>query len=140
MARTWVITWEGEVYREVSLTLAECERVCDLTQQSWIALSPISSPKALGACIAVFMERNGHNAEEQWAKLREMSPLPLLRAVSWEEEDRPEEYDVPEGKVPIPVGKGSASKRKSTTTRSSSTTETSGPPGSPSDAPSETSD
>lgn len=141
--RTWAITHEGEVYREVDLTLNECEKVCAITGQSWEALTPTASPTALIAVLAVFLERKGSDISDTMAKLRELPAVELLRGVEWtDEEDRPEEYEIPEGKVPMGRGKaGTASEASSTTTSSSSTggTATAGRRTSRSGTPSETS-
>jgi hypothetical protein len=120
--RTWAITHEGEVYREVDLTLNECEKVCAITKQSWDGLTPFDSPSAYKAVLAVFLARKGNDIDETMDKLGELSAHELLSGFEWtDDEDRPEEYEVPEGKVPMGVGKaGTESEASSTTTSSSS--------------------
>lgn len=133
---TWKITYEGEVCREADLTLGECEDIISLASaqarargeepESWDTLNPLYSPRALACVLAVYLARDGRDLSECLDEVKQRKGLELLRLVERDVDDRPEGYDVPDGKLPIPLVE--ASEASSTTSSSSEPSDSDGAP------------
>lgn len=127
----WQIAWEGEAVAEGDLTLDEIDTICDLANIAWVELHPLRRPKHLRAIVAVLKARSGANARDVFNELGSMKGGDALARINETPDDLPTMY---ENGLPK-AGDGPA-----TTGSSGAPSSTAGPPTSPDDSDSGTSD
>jgi hypothetical protein len=132
----WRLNFEGEVFREEDLTIEECERVVAITDTPWTALQPTASPTALVAVLAVFLARKGKDVAATMVELRKRSAVELLKCVDWGKDDLPSDWELDDGKLPVP--KEAEPEPSSTTSSSSELSDSDGTPTESVAAPDET--
>lgn len=132
--KKWRLTYEGEVYDEGALTMAECETIEEFLGLSWLIINPVrSSKQARGVLAVLHAARSGRDRGEVFAELGAMSAERfLVDCLSMVETDIPGSFV--DGFPPV------ATAARSTDTSSGSTGRRStGPRRSPDSSPSETS-
>lgn len=91
----WKLTYDGEVYREVDLTLAQAEAIEEKTGTTWRVLNPLHSAKHAKVVLAVCLsERKGLDygvAEKIAAALKIDEFLEMYEVDNVD--DLPSEYD-----------------------------------------------
>lgn len=91
----WRIEFEGEVYREGSLTLELCERIEEATGKSWVFIDPLNSAKQARVVLEVcHADRTGLPIEEVRKTVAGLTVDKFLATYKKveEEDDRPTEY------------------------------------------------
>lgn len=120
---SWTVTWEDHTYRETDLTIAEAEKIVEMTGESWLTIHPLRSPRHLAVIIAVLGERQGCDYHATLAKVRAMPVAEALELQGEEDaDDLPYEYA---GGLPLAGG------GPGTAGSSGAPNDTDGPPPSP---------
>lgn len=91
----WVLTFDGQVYREADLTIDEAERMEDATSTSWRFLNPLRSARHARVILqTLLVTREGLSVEAAAAKVRAIKVNDYLDLLSEEADDAdlPTEY------------------------------------------------
>jgi hypothetical protein len=91
----WVLTFDGQVYREADLTIDEAERIEEAAVTTWRQINPIRSAKHARAILETFLvTRAGLPADAAKAKVGALKVNDFLDLITVEEEDAdlPTEY------------------------------------------------
>lgn len=84
----WVLTFDGQVYREADLTIDEAERIENITQTTWRSINPIRSAKHARAILETFLVTRAGLAPDVAAKtVGDIKVNDYLDLLSHEEED-----------------------------------------------------
>jgi hypothetical protein len=84
----WVLTFDGQVYREADLTIDEAERMENASNTTWRFINPLRSAKHARVILSTFLvTRGGMSAEEATAKVGALKVTDFLDLYSDEEED-----------------------------------------------------
>lgn len=84
----WILTFDGQVYREADLTIDEAERIENATQTTWRSINPIRSAKHARAILETFLVTRGNlSAEAAAAKVGALKVNEYLDLLTTEEED-----------------------------------------------------
>lgn len=100
----WVLTFDGQVYREADLTIGEAEQIENLTSSTWRVINPLRSAVHARAILQTLLtSREGVAAEVALDKVRGLKVNDFLDMLSQEEDDAdlPTQFD--EG-FPQPAG------------------------------------
>jgi hypothetical protein len=92
----WVLTFDGQVYREADLTIDEAERIENATQTTWRSINPVRSAKHARAILETFLiTRANLSADEASKKVGAIKVNDYLDLLTSEEEDAdlPKTYD-----------------------------------------------
>lgn len=92
----WVLTFEGEVYREASLTMDEAERMETATNTTWRFINPLRSAGHGRAILqTLLVTRGGLTEDAAKAKVGALTVNDFLNLLSEEEEDAdlPTQYE-----------------------------------------------
>lgn len=92
--KKWQFTFDGEVYRESELTIAQCEDVEDMLGLSWLQINPVRSAKqARGLLSVLHSDRTGKPRDEVFAAVGKLTAeaftVDVLKLV---DDDLPELY------------------------------------------------
>lgn len=86
--KQWVLTFDGQVYREADLTIDEAEKIEEATMTTWRGINPLRSAKHARAMLQTFLvTRAGMSVEDATVKVGALKVDAYLDMVSWEEED-----------------------------------------------------
>jgi hypothetical protein len=91
----WVLTFDGQVYREADLTIDEAERMEDATGTSWRYINPVRTAKHARAILqTLLVTRAGMTAEAAEAKVKALRVNEYLDLLTSEEDeaDLPTEF------------------------------------------------
>jgi hypothetical protein len=84
----WVLTFDGQVYREADLTIDEAERIEDATSSTWRAINPLRSAKHARAILETFLvSRAGMTAEDARSKVGALTVDEFGACLTFEEDD-----------------------------------------------------
>lgn len=84
----WVITFDGQVFREADLTIDEAERMEIATNTSWRFINPLRSAGHARAILQTLLEtRTGLSADDAKAKVGALKVSDFLDLLSAEEDD-----------------------------------------------------
>lgn len=92
----WILTFDGQVYREADLTIDEAERIENATSTTWRQINPIRSAKHARSILETFLiTRAGLSPEEAAKKVGALKVNDYLDLLSTEEDDAdlPRTYD-----------------------------------------------
>jgi hypothetical protein len=92
----WVLTFDGQVYREADLTIDEAERIETATSTTWRSISPYRSAKHARAILETFLvTRAGLTAEAAAARVGGLKINEYLDLLTIEEDDAdlPTQYE-----------------------------------------------
>jgi hypothetical protein len=92
----WVLTFDGQVYREADLTIDEAERMEIATNTTWRFINPVRSAGHARAILqTLLVTRGGLDAEAAKAKVGALKVNEFLDLLSEEGEDAdlPTQYD-----------------------------------------------
>lgn len=90
----WRLEFEGEVYREVDLTLDQVERIEEITKDSWLRIAPLKSAKHAKAILTVcHADRAGVSLDEAAKKVGAVKADDFVGMLSVEPLD--EQLDLP---------------------------------------------
>lgn len=92
----WILTFDGQVYREADLTIDEAERIENATQTTWRSINPIRSAKHARAILETFLvTRGGLTSDQASAKVGALKVNEYLDLLTTEEEDAdlPQTYE-----------------------------------------------
>lgn len=91
----WVLTFEGQEWREGSLTIDQCERIEKATDESWLVINPLRSAKHCRAILETLLIDSGLSEEEAKQKVGATRADQLLdgKAIRWVEDDLPDTYE-----------------------------------------------
>ena len=106
----WVLTFEGEVYREADLTLDEAERMEAATNTTWRFINPLRSAGHARAILqTLLVTRAGMAEDAAKAKVGGLKVNEFLDLLSEEEEDAdlPTQYE--DGFPPSAAGSSTTS-------------------------------
>lgn len=86
--KSWVLTFDGQVYRQADLTIGEAEQIEELANTTWRFLSPTRSAKHARAILQTFLvTRQNLSIEAAEAKVKGLKVDEFLDMISLEEED-----------------------------------------------------
>lgn len=91
----WVLTFDGQVYREADLTIDEAERMEIATNTTWRFINPVRSAGHARAILqTLLVTRTGVSDEEAKAKVGALKVNDFLDMLDTEEEDAdlPQQY------------------------------------------------
>ena len=84
----WVLTFDGQVYREADLTIDEAEQIEELTSSTWRQINPLRSAKHAKAILQTFLvSRAGMTTFDAAAKVGALRVNDFLDMLSQEEDD-----------------------------------------------------
>jgi hypothetical protein len=84
----WVITFDGEVYREVDLTIGEAETIEEGTSTNWNLINPVRSAKHARVILQTFLvSRKGLTIEEATEKVKALKVNDYVEMLSNEDKD-----------------------------------------------------
>jgi hypothetical protein len=84
----WVLTFDGQVYREADLTIDEAERIEVATSSTWRAINPLRSAKHARAILETFLvSRAGMTAEDARSKVGALTVDEFGACLTFEEDD-----------------------------------------------------
>lgn len=92
----WVLTFDGQVYREADLTIGEAEDIEDITSSTWRAINPIRSAKHARAILqTLLVTRGSMSPSDAQAKVRALKVNDFVDMLSNEEDDAdlPTQFD-----------------------------------------------
>jgi hypothetical protein len=92
----WILTFDGQVYREADLTIDEAERIEELAQTTWRRIHPINSAKHARCILQTFLvTREGKSADEAAKTVGALKVSDFLDLLSTEEDDAdlPTQYE-----------------------------------------------
>lgn len=84
----WVLTFDGQVYREADLTIDEAERMEVATNTTWRFINPLRSATHARAVLqTLLVSRSGFTLDDATAKVGALRVNDFLDMLSTEEED-----------------------------------------------------
>jgi hypothetical protein len=84
----WVLTFDGQVYREADLTIDEAERIENACQTTWRSINPIRSARHARAILETFLvTRAGASPDAAKARVGALKVNEYLDLITHEEED-----------------------------------------------------
>lgn len=111
----WRLSFDGEIYRERELTIAEAEAIEDFLGMSWLQINPWRSAKQARGILAVLHEsRTGRARDDVYATLGTVTVTEFMQTnMGIEDDDKPGSY--------VDGNPTAAAADRSTSTSSSST-------------------
>jgi hypothetical protein len=92
----WVLTFDGQVYREADLTIDEAERIENATKMTWRSINPYISAKCARAILETFLvTREGLSADAASVKAGAVKVNDYIGMISAEDDDAdlPTQYE-----------------------------------------------
>lgn len=84
----WVLTFDGQVYREADLTIDEAERMENATNTTWRLINPLRSAHHAKAILSTLLvTREGMTLEAATAKVGALKVTDYLDLLSEEDDD-----------------------------------------------------
>lgn len=113
----WRLTWQGEIYRELDMTIGQAEQIEQLTGENWVTINPARTAKhALAILSVMHAHRTGRPLDEVRREVSDISVDQFITevfALDDGDDDLPTEYT--DGNPPPAVA---PSTRGSSTSRS----------------------
>lgn len=92
--RYWRITFDGQVYREVDLTIGQTERIEAVLATTWRTINPLrSATHAAGILRVLVADRTGCSEEEASAKIRAVKVAEFFDMVTTDSDDLPAMFE-----------------------------------------------
>lgn len=88
----WKLVLDGVELVEDDLTVGECERIEQLTEETWHTIHPLRSAKHAAAVIEVVMSRSGEPVEKCAEKARSLTMRQVLDAFTNVDDDLPDSF------------------------------------------------